>query len=228
MVLHIPQRRQLTYTATCRHKNCGEKKSLPELQEIADTISPVPGSRDAISTMKKNGFICILLSDGFGIVANHIKNKPGFDYCLSNSLKPEKSVATDELKFPEFFIRPENPDAGYDRTAIPGYLTNKLHISQKNIVFVGNTGADIPLLHQSGMGIVPSGAPAYVKLWADKILPEESITPLLDLINSDEKKPVPKNNTFLCLAGAGLPAATAFAGYRLYSSAKRKARDSHS
>ncbi|HRP32307.1 MAG TPA: hypothetical protein PKV73_10460 [Agriterribacter sp.] len=78
------------------------------------------------------------------------------------------------------------------------------------------------------MGIVPLGAPAYVKLWADEILPEESIAPLLDLINSNEKEPAPKNNTFLCIAGAGLPAATAFAGYRLYTSAKRKARDSHS
>lgn len=203
-------------------------KSLPELQAIADTISLIPDSRDSILKMKKNGFICILLSDGFDIVANHIKNKLGFDYCLSNSLKLEKSVATGELEFPEFFIRPEEPDAAYNRTSILSYLTNKLGISQKNIAFVGNTAADIPLLQQSGMGIVPSGAPAPVKLWADKILPEESLTPLLDLINSDEKKPAPKNNTFLYLAGAGLLAATAFAGYRLYSSAKRKARDSHS
>lgn len=84
---------------------------------IADTISLVPGSRDAISTMKKNGFICILLSDGFGIVANHIKNKFGFAYCLSNSLKPEKVRQPANWSILNFLFAPKTPMPGI--TALP-------------------------------------------------------------------------------------------------------------
>ena len=62
-------------------------RSLPELQAIADTIPIIPYTRETILRLKQSGYICILLSDGFDIVANHIKNKLGFDYCFANHLR---------------------------------------------------------------------------------------------------------------------------------------------
>ncbi|HTN05287.1 glycosyltransferase [Agriterribacter sp.] len=203
-------------------------KSLPELQAIADTIPIVPHSREAILRMKHNGFICILLSDGFDIVANHIKNKLGFDYCFANNLKMEKSVATGDLEFPDYFNDPDEPDIKYDKSAILKHLTATFNIPQKNIVFVGNTIADIPLFQLSGMGIATSNAPSPVKLWADKILPEGSLKPLLNLISGDEKNRLPKSNAVKYIAAIGLIAATAFAGYYLYLNSRGKAKTSYS
>ncbi|HRO47092.1 HAD-IB family phosphatase [Agriterribacter sp.] len=198
-------------------------RSLPELQAIADTISFVPYSREAILQMKQNGYICILVSDGFDIVANHIKNKLGFDYCFANSLKMEKSIATGELEFPDYFNDPDEPGTKYDKSAILKHLTVKFNIPQKNIVFVGNTTEDIPMLQACGMGIVTTHAPVSVKLWADKILPAGSLKPLPGLLTGNEKGSSLKNNSVKYLAGIGIIAATAFAGYYLYSKSKKKA-----
>ncbi|HRN54951.1 MAG TPA: HAD-IB family phosphatase [Agriterribacter sp.] len=198
-------------------------KSLPELQAIVDTISLIPHSREAILRMKQNGFICILLSDGFDIVANHIKNKLGFDYCFANHLKMEKSIATGELEFSDYFNDPDEPGTKYDKSAILKHLTAKFNIPQKNIVFVGNSIGDIPMIQSSGMGIVTTKAPSPVKLWADKILPEGSLKPLPDLISGDENR-LPKNTPVKYLAGIGLLAATVLGGYYLYSKSRKKAK----
>lgn len=197
-------------------------RSLPELQAIADTISFEPYSREAILQMKQNGYICILVSDGFDIVANHIKNKLGFDYCFANNLKMERSIATGELEFSDYFNDPDEPDTKYDKSAILKHLTAKFNIPQKNIVFVGNTTEDIPLLQLSGMGIVTTHAPLSVKLWADKVLPAGSLKSLPGLVTGDAKNNLLKNNSVKYLAGIGLIAATAFAGYYLYSKSKKK------
>ena len=199
-------------------------RSLPELQAIADTIPITPYTRETILRLKQNGYICILLSDGFDVVANHIKNKLGFDYCFANHLTMEKSKATGALEFPDFFTDPVEPDLHYNKAAILKYLTTNFNIPQKNIVFVGDKPEDIPMLQSSGMGIVTTKAASSVKLWADKILPGDSLKPLLGLINGVDKSNSSKNNSIKYLAGIGLIAASAaFAGYYLYLKTREKA-----
>jgi HAD superfamily phosphoserine phosphatase-like hydrolase len=198
-------------------------RSLPELQAIADTIPIIPYTRETILRLKQNGYICILLSDGFDIVANHIKNKLGFDYCFANHLTMEKSMATGALEFPDYFNDPDEPDLHYNKAAILKYLTLNFNIPQKNIVFVGDKPEDIPMLQSSGMGIVTTKAPSPAKLWADKVLPGDSLKPLLGLINGVDKSNSSKNNSIKYLAGIGLIAASAaFAGYYLYVKTREK------
>ena len=197
-------------------------RSLPELQAIADNIPVASHSREAIQRMKQNGYICILLSDGFDIVANHIKNKLGFDYAFANNLTMEKSIATGELEFPDYFRDPARPDVQYDKSAILQYLTEKFSIPQQNIVFVGSAAEDIPMLQLCGMGIVTADASAPVRLWADKTLPPGSLRLLPDLISGDERGNSTRIGSAKYLTGIGLIAATAaFAGYYLYRNRKK-------
>ncbi|MCO5234805.1 MAG: HAD-IB family phosphatase [Chitinophagaceae bacterium] len=203
-------------------------RSLPELQAIADNIPVAAHSRDAIQLMKQNGYICVLLSDGFDIVANHIKNKLGFDYAFANNLKMDKSIATGELEFPEYFTESEEGNVQYDKSAVLNYLTEKFGIPQKNIVFVSNTTEDIHMLQLCGMGIVTADAPQALKLWADKTLAPGSLRLLPDLISGDEKNRHMKLGSAKYLTGIGLLAATAaFAGFYLYARSRRKARSAN-
>ncbi|HRP57896.1 HAD-IB family phosphatase, partial [Agriterribacter sp.] len=200
-------------------------RSLPELQAISDTIPIIPYTRETILRLKQNGYICILLSDGFDVVTNHIKNKLGFDYSFANQLIMEKSMATGALQFPDFFTDPDEPGIQYNKAAILKYLTVNFNIPQKNIVFVGDQPEDIPMLQSSGMGIVTTKAAPFVKLWADKVLPESTLKPLLDLINGVDKSRSSKNNSIKYLAGIGLIAASAaVAGYYLYLRTREKAK----
>lgn len=200
-------------------------RSLPELQAIADTIPIIPYTRETILRLKQNGYICILISDGFDVVTNHVKNKLGFDYCFSNRLVMEKGMATGALEFPDFFSDPDDPGLHYNKSAILKYLTANFNIPQKNIVFVGDMPEDIPMLQLSGMGIVTTKAAPSVKLWADKVLPGDSLKPLLELTDGVDKNRSSKSNSIKYLAGIGLIAVSAaVAGYYLYLRSREKTK----
>jgi phosphoserine phosphatase len=167
--------------------------------------------------MRRNGYITILLSDGFDVVANHIKNRLGFDFCLSNRLVMRKGVSTGELEFPEYFSHPEK---GYDRSGIFTYLTKKFNVPEKNIVFISNQPEDLPLLQSAGLGLTTSAAPEEIQSVADKILPAENLKPLLAYVTAAYKrKPLLTRSTKRYIAGA--LAIGAIAGYYFY---KRNSR----
>lgn len=197
-------------------------RSLPELQSIADSIPLVEDAAEIISKLKKDGYLCVLVSDGFDVVANHIKNKLGFDYCLANHLQLDKSITSGQLIFPEYFRSKEEPGS-YDKASVLIYATEKFSIPEKNTVFVGNSVEDIPMLKAAGMGLVTTNAPTEAGIWADKILPAGSLRPLLNLVSGREKDRslfARKSAKYTALGVVALGAA--FAGYYLYNKSKRK------
>ncbi|MBX2926072.1 MAG: HAD-IB family phosphatase [Chitinophagaceae bacterium] len=197
-------------------------KSLPELQSIADSIPLVEDAAEVIGRLKKEGYLCVLVSDGFDVVANHIKNKLGFDYCFANHLPLEKSITSGELVFPEYFKRSDEPET-YDKSNVLLYATEKFNIPQKNTVFVGNSEQDIPMLKAAGMGLVTANAVSEAGIWADKVLPAGSLKPLLDLVSGQDKDKslfTRKSARYTALGVVALGAA--FAGYYLYNKTRRK------
>ncbi|MCO5241336.1 MAG: HAD-IB family phosphatase [Chitinophagaceae bacterium] len=197
-------------------------KSLPELQFIADDIPLVEDAAETIRGLKKEGFICLLVSDGFDVVANHIKNKLGFDYCLANHLHLEKSVASGELTISEYFVHKDKPER-YVKSNVLSFVTQKFNIPEKNTVFVSDNVYDLPVLKASGMGLVTTGAPPDVHIWADKILPQGSLNPVLDLLTAGNKGRslfAQKRSAYTLLGTAALGAAFAF--YYFYNKSRRK------
>lgn len=191
--------------------------SLPELQAIADEVDIISHAEEVIKLLRQNGYITILLSEGFDVVVNHIKNRLGFDYSLSNKLKMKKGLTTGELEFPKYF---SDPELGFDRSNILSYLTEKFSIPEKNIIFVSNAVEDVAMLQSAGLGLSTETAPEIVRLCVDKILPEHNLLPLLDYATVVNKRKVALNRTLKrYMAGAGVLAIGALAGYYLY---KRK------
>ncbi|WP_336514619.1 glycosyltransferase [Pollutibacter soli] len=188
--------------------------SLPELQAIADEVDTIKHAEEVIKLLRQNGYITILLSEGFDVVANHIKNRLGFDYCFSNKLQMKKGLTTGVLEFPRYFSHPEH---GFDRTNILTYLTEKFSIPEKNIVFISNSLEDVAMLQSAGLGLATQTAPEEVRLCVDKILPDNSLLPLLDYATLVDKRKLALNRTLKrYMAGAGALAIGAIAGYYLY------------
>lgn len=195
-------------------------KSLPELQSIADSIPLVHDAAEVIASLKKEGYLCVLVSDGFDVVGNHIKNKLGLDYCLANHLSLEKSITSGEIIFPEYFKQIDDPER-YDKSNVLIYSSEKFNIPQKNTVFIGNGANDIPMLQAAGMGLVTTEAAPEALIWADKILPAESLKPLLTLVSGrDEDKSLFKRKSAKYTALGVVALGAAFAGYYLYSKIK--------
>ncbi|OJY82044.1 MAG: hypothetical protein BGP13_17835 [Sphingobacteriales bacterium 40-81] len=196
-------------------------KSLPELQFIADTIPLAKNAAEIIKELKNKGYVCVLVSEGFDVVANHIKNKLGFDYCFSNFLELDKSVATGALTIAECFTPGDNKEV-YDKSFVLEYATKKFGIHGKNTVFVGNSPEDIPMLKNAGMGVVTSNALPETSIWADKIIPANSLESILDITHSSvNKKSILGQKVKYTLLGA-VALGTAAAGYYLYNKIKKK------
>ena len=198
-------------------------KSLPELQLIADTIPLTDDAAEVIGRLKKNGYFCVLVSDGFDIIANHIKNKLGFDYCFANHLPLDKSIVCGELVFPEYFKRSDDLES-YDKSIVLKYAAQKFGITEKNTVFAGNNAEDISMLKSAGLGVVTTDADPATFVWADKILPAGSLSPLLELVSSmskDDKRLFASRSARYTALGI-LVLGAAFTGYYMYNRKKRK------
>lgn len=201
--------------------NLFKGRSLPELQAVADDIEFKDHADELTTHLKKEGYICVLISDGFDVVAHHIKNKLGFDYAFANQLKMEKSIATGELVFPDHF-KNQDAEGKYYKSNLLKFLTEKFTIPEKNIVFFGNAREDVPMLQASGLGIVTNTADSFVQINADKILPDGSLKPLIRLLgDKNQSKPLLKRRSTQYLLGIGaLALGAAAAGYYLLKTNK--------
>ncbi len=189
--------------------------SLPKLQSIADDIPLADHVRETVRKLKNSGYMCALVSDGFDVIANHIKNKIGFDYAFANRLVMDKSIATGAIEIPAYYR--QLPSSGYCKSGILQYIASKVGISEKDMIYVGSSVEDIPLLQASGIGIVTNNAPATVKIWADRLIPAGTLRPLSKLgPGSFQKKSIQ------LATGAGIAITGLLAGYYTYSRRLRK------
>ena len=191
-------------------------RSLPELQFIADEIPLADHVVEVVKKLKSNGYICILISNSFDVVTNHIRNKLGFDQAFSNRLIMEDVIATGNVDIPDYFITGQEGGAeSFDKSKILSYITAKTGISEKNMIYVGNNVEDIPMLQTSGIGVVTDRAPGTVRMWADAVIPAGTLKPLLKL-----GTPSSKNRSTALAVGAAAIAFALTTGYYFYKGSR--------
>lgn len=163
-----------------------EGRNIAELLEVADAIPLIPGIREVVQELKKRGYACGLITDGFGMVARHIKNQLGMDFVLANKLHLVNSVATGELTVPDYFLK----NGEYCKSAVLPYVAEQYNIHSQNIIYVGDGKQDTQLLTDAGIGVAfcPQYQRAYVEKVADKIITGLSLAPLLDIAPASPSK----------------------------------------
>ena len=197
--------------------------SLPELQHTLDSIPLVPDAKATISQLKRKGYICVLVTGGFDVVANHLKNKLGIDYSFANRLVMEKSAATGEVIIPDFFQSFNEPGFVYNKSAILDYFTSKFNIPVKNTIYIGNEEEDVPMIKAAGLGVVLSTASPAARLSADEVIRENSLKPILRLTAGlQAKKKKGLSPTFK--KGIGIAGLSAVASVGIYFWLKKSGR----
>jgi len=199
-----------------------QERNLAELLEVADAIPVVPDIKAVIRELKKRGYACGIITDGFECVANHIKNKLGMDFAFANKLHLFNSVATGEITIPEYFLQ-DNTDQGtppvYRKSNLLNYIAEKYHINKQNIIYVGGVMDDMQLLNEAGIGVAycPQFIHPTVEKVADKIITGPGLTALLKIAQASPAKfslrlpTISKQQakrigigSLVCLASAGL------------------------
>lgn len=161
-------------------------RNIAEMLEVADSVPLVPGIREIVRELKKRGYACGLVTDGFGTVARHIKNKLGMDFALANKLHLINSVATGEFSEADYFMK----DGEYCKSNMFPYIKEQFHINTQNIIYVGDGYRDRKLLTEAGIGVAfcPQYRGNAVEKVADKIISGLSLAPLLDIAQASPAK----------------------------------------
>lgn len=163
-------------------------RNLAELLEVADNIPYTPDIRHVIRELKKRGYVCGFITDGFECVAQHMKNKLGADFAFANRLHLIHSVATGELSIPDYFLEPGENTQHYDKSHILKYIADKYHIPPQNIIYVGNGESDRAMLEKAGIGVAYHPQLVEVGFMADKVIEDPCMAPLLDIAQASPVK----------------------------------------
>lgn len=159
-------------------------KSFGEIIEVADSIPVTPGIQEVMEELRLQGYIIGIISDSYDCVTNHLKNKYGFDFTISNELEFSKSVATGEVKIPSFFLMDDKSQCQHDYCKLNALIKicDKYGIDLKNSFVVGDGENDICIIRKGGVGVSFCTQNPYVDSVADYVIKEPDFSLLVPLL----------------------------------------------
>ena len=142
---------------------------MEKVKELVLRLRLTEGAEETIKELKKRGYIVGVVSGGFTVATDRIKDILGLDYAYSNELIENDGVLTGEVRGP---IMDENA-----KGKILEEIAKKEGIDLKDTVVVGDGANDISMFKKAGLKIP---APR-VKLIAPNVV---AFVPACNLLNT--------------------------------------------
>ncbi|MCX8205295.1 MAG: phosphoserine phosphatase SerB [Candidatus Nezhaarchaeota archaeon] len=122
-------------------------KGLPveRVVKAASRLKIVPGAREMMEELKRAGFITVLITGGFDVVAEELGRKLGFDYVFANRLVVKDGVLTGEVEGE--VMGPE------DKLRILREVAEKHGIKLEECVAIGDGANDLLIIRNAGLGV---------------------------------------------------------------------------
>ncbi|MFZ1306916.1 MAG: HAD-IB family phosphatase [Ferruginibacter sp.] len=160
-------------------------KTIGDLLALTDSIDVTPHLQEVIKELKQQGYITGIISDSYDCITNHLKNKFGFDFSISNELEFSKSVATGEVKIPSLFLLDDASQCKHDYCKLNALISicNKYGVDLKNTLVVGDGENDICSIRKAGIGVSFCSTHHFVDSVADYIIKEPDFNLLLPILN---------------------------------------------
>jgi len=157
--------------------------SINELIEVADSIPIVPDAKEVIAELKERGYISGIISDSYDCITNHIKNKLGMSFSLSNELEFSKSVCTGEVKLPSFLFSSSKSICKHVLCKTNALLSilDKYEIQKENCIAIGDSINDLCMVKEAGLGIAFCSHNELLNHHADIKITEKRFENLLTL-----------------------------------------------
>ena len=158
-------------------------RSINELIEVVDDLPIIKDVKQTIVELKKRGYIIGIISDSYDCITNHVKNKLGMDFSLSNELEFSKSVCTGEIKIPSFFFNRPGSVCQHilcKTNAILNIIA-KYGIKIENCIAIGDSTNDLCMIKESGLGIAFCSREPLLNHHADVVISSPSFSELLTL-----------------------------------------------
>ncbi len=104
-----------------------------------------PGAETFVSTLRKNGAVCVLVSGGFTFFTSAIGKQCGFNYNHGNTLEIQNEALTGK-------VIPPILDKFAKVTFLEQYMKD-LELSAEDCLTIGDGANDLPMLKMAGLGI---------------------------------------------------------------------------
>lgn len=160
-------------------------KTIGELLEVADSIAVTANLEKLLAELKLQGYITGIISDSYDCITNHMKNKFGFDFTISNELEFSKSVATGEVKIPSLFLQDDKSQCKHEYCKLNALINicDKYGVDLKNTLVVGDGENDICIIRKAGIGVSFCSTHSYVDSVADYVIKDADFNLLVPIIN---------------------------------------------
>lgn len=159
-------------------------KDIGDILAVVDQIPVTPHLDELVSELKAQGYITGIISDSYDCVTNHLKNRFGFDFTISNELEFSKSVATGEVKIPSLFILDEKSQCKHEYCKLNALINicNHYEVDLKNTLVVGDGDNDICSIRAAGIGISFCSISPLVDEVADYIIKKRDFGLLVPIV----------------------------------------------
>lgn len=156
-------------------KRCALLKgmSLDRVDDIYNRIELTPGAEDFIRAVKKLGYKVALISGGFTLIANKLKDRLNIDYVFANTLEVRGNKLTGNLSG-------SIVDAA-KKSELLNVITQQEGISLEQVIAIGDGANDLDMLETAGLGIAFNAKPV-VRAQADSSLRHKSMRPLFHIL----------------------------------------------
>jgi len=159
-------------------------KTIGDLLEVVDSIEVTPNMMEVIKELQLQGYITGIISDSYDCITNHLKNKFGFDFTISNELEFSKSIATGEVKIPSLFLLDDKSQCKHEYCKLNALINicDKYGVDLKNTLVVGDGENDICIIRKAGIGVSFCSTHSYVDSVADYVIKEADFKLLLPIL----------------------------------------------
>ncbi|MCQ2737176.1 MAG: phosphoserine phosphatase SerB [archaeon] len=145
--------------------------SMKDIEALAEKM-PLMAGAESIKSLKDNGFDVAIISGGFDVFTNTIKNKLNVDNIFTNSLVVEDGLLTGEVLGP--LVTGSKLDVLSKFIEDAGYTLDEC-------VAVGDGANDISMIESAKYGIAFNAKPS-VKEIADIIVETQNLTDVINVI----------------------------------------------
>jgi phosphoserine phosphatase len=128
---------------------------------LAKRITPTPGGRELVATMRAHGAYTCLISGGFTLFTSAVAAMLGFDENRANQLKVEDGKLSGEV------VEPILGRAAKLATLIE--LTESFDLDDIDTLAVGDGANDLDMIQHAGLGVAYHAKPAVAAAAAARI-----------------------------------------------------------
>ena len=138
-----------------------EGLDAPVLEKMREKIIVNPGAAELVATMRADGAYCALVSGGFTVYSEFVRELVGFDYDQANRLEIVDGKLSGRVLAPIL-----------DRQAKQAcllQLTKELSISPALAIAVGDGANDLAMIVAAGLGVAYHGKPILAETAAMRV-----------------------------------------------------------